>query len=232
MNEAEFDSFAEEYRRLHRENIKASGEAPEFFAEYKVADIAREVVQGSIPVPSRILDFGAGIGLSVPYFRRYFPSAKITCLDVSRKSLELGEKIHGDAAQFVHFDGRRANFDSGSFDLAFAACVFHHIPADMHVPLLQDIRRLLTPRGILVIFEHNPFNPFTVRAVNTCELDANAVLLKSGTIAKSAVAAGFRSPRARFRLFFPGALRAFRPLERWLEWVPIGAQYSLWCRSA
>ncbi|MBB5503094.1 hypothetical protein [Paraburkholderia sp. MM5384-R2] len=40
MGKAEFDSFADEYLSLHARNIAASGEAPEFFAEYKIRDIA------------------------------------------------------------------------------------------------------------------------------------------------------------------------------------------------
>ena len=36
MDSAEFDKFAREYRSLHQANIGASGEAPEYFAEYKM----------------------------------------------------------------------------------------------------------------------------------------------------------------------------------------------------
>ena len=35
MNSSEFDKFAEEYGSLHRANIAASGEPPEYFAEYR-----------------------------------------------------------------------------------------------------------------------------------------------------------------------------------------------------
>jgi len=43
MNASEFDKFAEEYRSLHQANIAASGEAPEYFAEYKMKDLRRLV---------------------------------------------------------------------------------------------------------------------------------------------------------------------------------------------
>ena len=43
MEEAEFDKFAAEYRSLHAESIKASGESPEYFAEYKIVDLRREL---------------------------------------------------------------------------------------------------------------------------------------------------------------------------------------------
>jgi hypothetical protein len=41
--------------------------------------------------PPAVLDFGAGIGNSVPFVRKYLPDAQITCLDVSTKSLEIGQ---------------------------------------------------------------------------------------------------------------------------------------------
>ena len=47
MDEVEFDKFADEYRDLHAANIKLSGEDPEYFAEYKVADIAAELARAA-----------------------------------------------------------------------------------------------------------------------------------------------------------------------------------------
>ena len=57
MDKAEFDKFADEYRALHARNIRISGEGPEFFAEYKVRDVARHLGAARSTV-ARILDFG------------------------------------------------------------------------------------------------------------------------------------------------------------------------------
>ena len=57
MDSAEFDVFTEEYRALRSRNIRASSESPEFFAEYKLRDIA-EAAAGSGRKVGRILDFG------------------------------------------------------------------------------------------------------------------------------------------------------------------------------
>jgi hypothetical protein len=48
MDEAEFDKFADEYRSMHAANIRLSGEDPEYFAEYKIADIAAELGRAGI----------------------------------------------------------------------------------------------------------------------------------------------------------------------------------------
>ena len=77
-----------------------------------------------------------------------------------------------------------------------------------------------------MVFEHNPYNPLTVHAVNTSPLDANAVLLTPSSLRRSAERAGFQPGVLRYCMFFPRALRALRPLERGLHWLPLGAQYS------
>ena len=123
MNPAEFDKFAEEYRSLHLANIAASGEAPEYFAEYKMKDLKRLVGSGSGEAGGgHFLDFGGGVGTSVPFFRRYFPGAHLTCVDVSVKSLEIGAARFGGATSFVAFDGTRLPFADATFHCAFAAC--------------------------------------------------------------------------------------------------------------
>ncbi len=231
MDEAEFDKFADEYRAMHAENIRLSGEDPEYFAEYKIVDIATELARDGA-VAHRVLDFGAGVGYSVPFFARHLPSARVTCLDVSRKSLEVGAAKHGAVAEFEHFDGRRIPFDDGTFDVALASCVFHHIPHAEHVALLGEIRRVLAPGGRLFVFEHNPLNPLTRHAVSTCVFDEHAELVLAPTMRRRARAAGFASASVRYRIFFPHALRGLRPLEPRLKWLPLGAQYYVAARKA
>ena len=41
MDVEEFDKFAEEYLKLHSQNIRVTGEKPEYFAEYKIRDLKR-----------------------------------------------------------------------------------------------------------------------------------------------------------------------------------------------
>jgi len=227
VDEAEFDKFAAEYRTLHAENIALSGETPEYFAEYKIVDVAAELarLKSRRAQPPAVLDFGAGVGYSVPYFARHLPGAPVTCIDVSRKSLAIGAAEHGGRAEFRHFDGAHIPFPDGSFDVALASCVFHHIPHAEHVALLAEIRRVLTDDGLLVVFEHNPLNPLTRHAVNTCVFDEHAQLMFAPTLQRRVRAAGFMAPRVRYRIFAPHWLRSLRWLEKWLTWLPFGAQY-------
>jgi SAM-dependent methyltransferase len=227
VEEAEFDKFAAEYRTLHAESIKASGESPEYFAEYKIVDVAAELARarGGVVERAAVLDFGAGVGYSVPFFDRHMPRARVTCLDVSQKSLDIGAARHAGAADFRHFDGKRIPYADGTFDVALASCVFHHIPHAEHVELLAEIRRVLAPNGLLLVFEHNPLNPLTRHAVNTCIFDEHAVLVRAPVMRGRALAAGFAAADVRYRIFFPHWARGLRPIEKWLTWLPLGAQY-------
>jgi ubiquinone/menaquinone biosynthesis C-methylase UbiE len=224
MDAAEFDHFADEYEQQHAGSIRLSGEARDFFAQYKIIDVAQACIGRQ---PRRILDFGAGIGSSIPHFKHLFPDAALTCLDVSERSLKIARNRHGDVAEYRTFDGNVIPYPAGHFDLAFASCVFHHIPADRHVWLLKELRRVVVDDAPVFVFEHNPLNPLTRYAVNACPFDRNAVLLTARTLRARARAAGFAHVKIAYRLFFPGFLRALRPLERGLTRIPFGAQYYI-----
>ena len=86
---------------------------------------------------------------------------------------------------------------------------------------------MLRPEGRFVLYEHNPWNTLTVRAVRNCPFDDNAVLIAAPEMVRRLQSAGFRQVERRFRVFFPRILSALRPLEWSLSPVPLGAQYML-----
>ena len=230
MNEAEFDQYAEHYESMMRENIAVTGEGPEYFARYKVAD-TRAICTREKLAPETILDFGSGIGASTPYFAEYFPQARQLSADVSQKSLQFLESRYPGLTAPVHIADNKIPLDDDSVDLAFTACVFHHIPPEEHAHWLTEIHRVLKPGGLFMLFEHNPYNPLTVRAVNTCPFDENAILIKSATMAQRLSDAAFQKPDVRYRIFFPSLLSALRPIEKAMTWLPLGGQYSLAARA-
>ncbi|XUY29656.1 class I SAM-dependent methyltransferase [Agrobacterium sp. rho-8.1] len=225
MEQSEFDRFADEYRKLHAGVITASGETPEFFAEYKIADLVDHAQRRSVSV-NRVLDFGCGVGTSSPYFLHYFPGAEIVGADVSTKSLEIARSLYGENVRYSLLD-KVIDFPDNTFDLAFAACVFHHIPWEEHSHWLSEIFRILRPGGIVAIFEHNPWNPLTVRAVNNCEFDENARLMTPYHLRKIFKNVCFSAIKHNYRIFFPRGFASFRSAEKYMEWLPLGAQYSV-----
>ena len=80
MDNAEFHKFADEYQPLHAANIAISGDSPDYFSEYKIRDMAAEYFAhrgGATDAPA-VLDFGTGIGTSVPFVRKYLPRARLS----------------------------------------------------------------------------------------------------------------------------------------------------------
>ena len=226
MQQQEFDQFADEYAALHATNIRLSGEAPDFFARYKIAELATLWKRAGTGDPApRLLDFGTGVGNSIPHLRHFFPQSRPVGIDISQRSLEVAEHRFPGAAELIAFDGSTVPLPAGTIDMAFAACVFHHIEHDLHVGLLAEIRRVLRPGGLMVVFEHNPLNPLTVHAVNTCPFDRNARLIRPWKMRDRLKQAGYAPLELTFRLFFPAALAPLRRLEPGLGWLPLGAQY-------
>ncbi len=223
MEAAEFDQFADEYDRQHRANIAVTGEGPEYFAEYKIREL-RSIVGDGV---RSILDFGSGTGNSVPYFQKYFPQCHLTGVDPSQRSLDIAAARFPDALPGLAMPGDRIPAGDNSFDAAFSACVFHHIDHAEHVKWLSELRRVVRRGGTLTIFEHNPLNPLTVRAVNTCPFDVNAKLISARAFAGRYRAAGWGGLKLRYHVFFPRALAFMRAAEPHLAWLPLGGQYSI-----
>ncbi len=228
--EAEFDRLADDYHDHHKENVAITGESPEFFHEYKILDLAELISISNVPVRN-ILDFGSGIGNSVPYFRKCFPYAELCCADVSTRSIEVAQGRFPGSEKYVVIDKGRIPLANGSQDVVFSAGVFHHIPHEEHQSWLAEMRRVTRPDGLLAIYEHNPLNPLTARAVHTCALDVNARLIRGGTLRKRALSVGWEDVRVYYRLFFPAMLKLLRPLEKHLGWLGLGAQYRMTARK-
>ncbi|HUW27538.1 MAG TPA: class I SAM-dependent methyltransferase [Sulfuriferula sp.] len=225
---AEFDLLADEYHEQHAANVAITGEGPAYFAEYKIADLAA-LVRAKGLAAGHILDFGSGIGNSVPYFRKYFGQSELHCGDVSARSIEIAQTRFPGQEQYVLIS-KEIPLPTHSQDIVFSACVFHHIPHEEHRHWLAELRRVTRPGGLLAIYEHNPLNPLTVRAVNTCPLDVNARLIRGGAMRQRATSSGWEDATVDYRLFFPSMLKSLRPLEQHLGWLGLGAQYRMAAR--
>lgn len=219
-----FDRFAVDYRDIHSENVKLSGADSDYFSEYKVREIALREQASSV---QNVLDLGCGDGNSVNYFRHYFPESHIDGIDISQVSVDVAVARGITDATFKVYDGARIPYPDGVFDVCLIATVLHHIPHRLHAALLREVHRVLRPGGRLYIFEHNPYNPVTRHIVNTCPFDINAVLLRPGVTLRTTQSAGFTNVANRFTLFLPRSrmFRLFLRLEKYLGWLPLGAQY-------
>lgn len=216
-NKVDFDNYTENYNELLRDSTKFFSASEEYFARYKIELVRLKVKQ---PI-TRILEYGCGIGRNIQYLQAAFPGAEIIGTDISDASLAIAAVENPG----VRFEAEHENLDLGQFDLIFVAGVFHHIQPIERPSVTRLLAKRLTKSGSLCVFEHNPFNPITRRIVNTCPYDADAVLLKPTELRLLLEQAGLMMRGKAYCLFIPPKLSRLSPLERYLEWLPLGGQY-------
>jgi 2-polyprenyl-3-methyl-5-hydroxy-6-metoxy-1,4-benzoquinol methylase len=219
QHKAEFDQYAESYAAMHAKNIAASGEAPEYFAVYKQHVLERLLGAG---FERPILDFGCGIGNLTTHLANAFP--RVDGYDPSGECVKVAA-TRAPAARFFSDAGEIPRDHYGALVLAN---VLHHVTPDERPALLASAASMLAPGGRLVVFEHNPLNPLTRRAVAACPFDENAVLLYPWEVLRLLRGAALSDATLDFIVFFPSALSAMRPLEPHLGWLPLGAQVCAW----
>lgn len=180
------------------------------------------------PRQFRFLDFGCGPGRLVPPFRAYFPpDAEYTGMDASEEMIVTARAAHPRESFEVASGGLPS--PRRKFDLVLASGVFHHIEDRLRPQVLEALRDCLADRGVILIWEHNPLNPLTLRMVRRCPFDQDARLVGARGMARIVRNAGFARVQVIYRAFFPFALRRW---DNALGWLPVGAQYSVEaCRS-
>lgn len=209
-----FDRAAATYNELLDKSVEISGEGFEYFAEYKIARLKRLGLGAS----ATVLDFGCGIGNLTRLLCRDFGT--VVGYDPSTESLNKAR----ESTSGVTFIGRIEDVPASHFDLVVLAGVLHHVPPADRVSVLTQVRMKLRPGGTVVVFEHNPYNPLTRRAVNECPFDDDAILLPPSEVKTGLKQAGFQAIRQDYIVFFPRQLGWFRPIEPLLAFCPLGAQ--------
>lgn len=216
----EFDEYASCYEAELRQSIPNILVEDAYFAEYKIRHIARRIRNEN---PLMILDFGCGIGRSLGLLRHQFPNAELWGFDVSEQSVDIARQRTEKLSLTCNLDELPLN----AFDVILAANVFHHIPHDARLDAVEQCKRLLKVDGRFFLFEHNPFNPFTRLIFERCPYDQGATMLRRQEALKLAIAAGLVVIKSDYTLFFPRQLSPFRPFEKFLGWLPLGAQYCV-----
>ncbi len=158
-----------------------SFEAPEVFGHEAIAKIVRalpplerayaevrfsilrpkllSVMDLLLPDEGRILDVGCGFGLFASYFGQMQPRRRVVGVDPNARRIALAGRVAravgldrggADAPHFHIGDVRDAELE-GPFAGIYVLDVMHHIPAADQLPVLERLRDLLSPGGVLVI---------------------------------------------------------------------------------
>lgn len=222
---SEFDSYRSTYNSQINSIVAFSGKDLDFFTRVK-AEYLCEILDAKLPgsAPLDVLDVGCGHGNIHGFLLGASRQLRLSGIDMAADVIADARASH-PSVDYSVYDGRKLPYDDDSFDAAYAVCVMHHVPPAQWTDFLAEMRRVVRPGGLVVIFEHNPANPGTQYIVRTCPIDANAVLLGRRRLVKLASGAGLDRAHGRFILFTPFQRRLFKWLDRRLGWLPLGAQY-------
>jgi ubiquinone/menaquinone biosynthesis C-methylase UbiE len=219
----QFDAYSHFYDETVNSALAFTGMKVDFFTRIKM-DYLVDVIERMLPGANaaNVLDVGCGVGNGHPLIVDRI--GRLTGIDVSQRCIERARE-KSPSIEYSTFEGTKLPFDDRSFDVVFAVSVFHHVPVADRSALAREIRRVLRIDGLFVIFEHNPRNPLTMRVVNNCEFDRDAILLDRTTCESLMANSGFRDIQSRFILAIPAQGRLLRRVDRLFASLPIGAQY-------
>ena len=215
-----FDQFAGNYKEVLDRSLAASGEDSAYFAEYKARYLKRVLRENP---PAKVLDFGCGVGLLSGFLQKHLGPLLLDGFDVSSSSISRIPSRLTESGVFT------SDLDqlSHAYDLIVVANVLHHIGPEKRAATLRQLASRLNATGKIAIFEHNPTNPVTRWTVERCPFDEDAILLHPGEAASHLMQANLGIVRRDYIVFMPRFLAWLRPLERWLAWLPLGAQFVI-----
>ena len=218
----DFDPYRDRYDDELRHAVGRIGD-PALYTEIK-ARVLVEIAARFLgpPIELSVLDVGCGPGLTDAFLTREFGS--VAGVDVSRRMVERAREANPGACYEV-YDGGRLPFETGSFDLTFAICVFHHVEPPSWQALAAEILRVTRSGGLIAVLEHNPLNPLTRMVVARCEFDDGVDLLGIRKTKRLLTASGAKLVASKYIVFFPWHAQLFRRAERAIGFVPFGAQY-------
>jgi SAM-dependent methyltransferase len=146
VSEENFDLIAREYDEA----------LPAHVVEHYLAKRVRYI--GENCAPGRALDVGCGTGALAGRLSR--SGFTVTGIDPSQGMLDVMAESEPEV-KGVRGDGAELPFEDGSFDVALTVAALHHIAdPDAVRRTLVEMARVTRAGGRLVIWDHNPRNPY------------------------------------------------------------------------
>ncbi|CBW25257.1 conserved hypothetical protein [Halobacteriovorax marinus SJ] len=215
-----FDESPSTYEDIVNENISMSGLDITFFTKLKIDEFRRRLPSLGIGDNPRILDFGCGVGETLKYLKDL--SNDVCGFDISLESADLAAKRNPEVSIFSSLKELKKEKE---FDIIVIVNVLHHVPPEEREEFSTQCRNLLRSGGWIFVFEHNPLNPATRYIVSNCEEDKDASLLNRRALDSVFSSRDFQCSSVSYIGFFPFRPKLFRVFERFMFWIPFGAQF-------
>jgi SAM-dependent methyltransferase len=212
--QTDFDAVAEAY----------DDSLPQHVMEHYLAKRV-DYIRQHVPVGSTILDVGCGTGVLAERLLR--EGYDVTGADPFIGMLEH-MKARDPRLKTVHASGQELPFEDDTFDCTCCVAVLHHIadPADVRATLIE-MCRVTRPGGYVLIWDHNPRNPYWPLLMKRVPQDTGAERLIPQEEILSGLNAGGAMPLETHPLglmpdFAPAFLTgAVARIERLVEQTPV-----------
>ena len=216
----------EAYDEMLKKGIGITGNDKSYFVNGRLQMVYNHL-SGDFE-PKRILDFGCGTGETSQSLALHFKKSLVVGSDLSDKTIEFARgKYSAPNLQFIEND-QVLNLEP--FDLIYLNCVIHHVPVGDRQSVVNQLFSLLRAKGQIWIFENNPANPGTQLAMFTNPFDKGVVKVWPSRLKELMSNSGFTFEETGFLFYFPQWLSIFRPIEKFLEKLPLGGQYYVRAR--
>ena len=225
---AEFDEYADSYQDAVGRSVSFAGKDVDYYARRKAEHLV-DVVTRRLGDPRQVsaLDVGCGVGITDAHLSGHF--GVLHGVDTAGDAVDRAA-VRNPTVRYQAYEGTALPFPDGTLDVAFAICVAHHVPVVERPAFARELERVVRPGGLVVLFEHNPFNPLTRVAVSRCEFDRGVTLLSRGTASRLLAGASLDVVERRYILFVPLDRSIARRADRLLHRVPLGAQHYVAAR--
>lgn len=176
-----------------------------------------EIVEERLPKPSRVLDYGCGMGLFSVLLRKSGYETTGIDINIGAVDEEEGKELYGGAwgstedemenpellkeiwqkldsefgTVFYSFAGETIPEEDGSFDALVAHAVFEHIHPSLLDSSIREIQRVLRPGGLFFIFRTPRKLAYLEKLAHALNIPAHELIYSEREVVDLVEAAGF-----------------------------------------
>lgn len=221
---SDFDEVADGYEQITDEAMGLPGNDHDYFERYKMRYLKPlfEKRKKETGRKIKLLDYGCGVGLMAETIFKTIPEVIIHGFDVSSRSIANVKPWLKSGGNRFTSELKELDYD---YDFALLCTVMHHVELDERAQVVQNIYERLSPGGGLIILEMNMKNPLVKSFIARIPYDKDAIMLTTKEAETYLKEGGFKNVWSKYIVFFPKQLAHLRFLDKYLGWVPLGAQF-------